>query len=169
VAGDRLGRSLAGISVPESRPRARGTNRISSREIRPTAPKDPWHFSAGKSLRDEWAKNEKPALCLHEIFETFNALYGRIDREANASSLFWDGILSWSRPEAASTTPYFFSAFNCSSTLRYPNSRLSEADHPSELYSALFQSMIDVDGRAIGRCREEWSGKDFIRCSMDGF
>src|SRR5262249_44558159 len=36
-----------------------------------------------------------------------------------------------------------------------PEFTLSEADHPVELYSALFQSMNDVDGRAIGRCREE--------------
>src|SRR5216683_3133012 len=36
-----------------------------------------------------------------------------------------------------------------------PEFRLSETEHPVELYSALFQSMSDVDGRAIGRCREE--------------
>src|SRR6266576_3401176 len=36
-----------------------------------------------------------------------------------------------------------------------PEFTLSEAEHPVELYSALFQSMADVDGRVIGRCREE--------------
>src|SRR5216683_1711100 len=36
-----------------------------------------------------------------------------------------------------------------------PEFRIAETEHPVELYSALFQSMSDVDGRAIGRCREE--------------
>src|SRR5260370_16757241 len=42
-----------------------------------------------------------------------------------------------------------------------PEFTLSEADHPAELYSALFQSMTDVDGRAIGRCREELEREGF--------
>ena len=36
-----------------------------------------------------------------------------------------------------------------------PEFRIAETEHPVELYSALFQSMPEVDGRAIGRCREE--------------
>src|SRR6266576_3558313 len=36
-----------------------------------------------------------------------------------------------------------------------------EAERPVELYSALFQSMTDVDGRAIGRCREELEQEGF--------
>jgi len=47
-----------------------------------------------------------------------------------------------------------------------PEFTLSEADHPVELYSALFQSMSDVDGRAIGRdAGKSWSKKAFIRWS----
>jgi hypothetical protein len=53
-----------------------------------------------------------------------------------------------------------------------PEFTLSEADHPVELYSALFQSMNDVDGRAIGRCREELEEGGFhplINGSTSGF
>src|SRR6266481_4953 len=35
-----------------------------------------------KLLRNEWVKTEKPARVAMTIFETFYALYGRIDREA---------------------------------------------------------------------------------------
>src|SRR5437879_7472014 len=53
-----------------------------------------------------------------------------------------------------------------------PEFTLSEADHPVELYSALFQSMTDVDGRAIGRCREELEQEGFhplINGATSGF
>src|SRR4029077_8868566 len=38
-------------------------------------------------LRDEWVKTEKPARAAMKIFETFYALYGRIDREAERVEL----------------------------------------------------------------------------------
>src|SRR5437879_8424891 len=53
-----------------------------------------------------------------------------------------------------------------------PEFTLTEADHPVELYSALFQSMTDVDGRAIGRCREELEQEGFhplINGATSGF
>jgi len=112
-----------GISVPESRPEPE--EQIESRVVRfADSAERPVAFQRWKSLRDEWAKNEKPARACMKIFETLYALYGRIDREAERVELvLGDGILSWSRPEGGIYHPYFFSAFNCSSTLRYPNSR----------------------------------------------
>src|SRR6267378_1449100 len=44
-------------------------------------------FQRWKSLRDDWAKNEKPARACMKIFETLYALYGRIDREAERVEL----------------------------------------------------------------------------------
>src|SRR5580704_16548102 len=53
-----------------------------------------------KLLRNEWVKTEKPARAAMKIFETFYALYGRIDREAERVELvLGDGILSWPRTE----------------------------------------------------------------------
>ena len=105
-------------------------------------------------LRDEWAKAERPARAAMKIFETLYALYGRIDREAERVELILgDGILSWRRPEGGIYHPILLQRLQLEFDASIPEFTLSEADHPVELYSVLFQSMNDVDGRAIGRCR----------------
>src|SRR4029077_9946116 len=97
-----------------------------------------------------------------KIFETLYALYGRIDREAERVELvLGDGILSWSRPEGGIYHPILLQRLQLQFNASVPEFTLSEADHPAELYSALFQSMTDVDGRAIGRCREELEREGF--------
>jgi len=107
-------------------------------------------------LRDEWAKTEEPARSAMSIFETFYALYGRIDREAERVELvLGDGILSWRRGDGGIYHPILLQRLQLQFDASVPEFTLSEADYPVELYSALFQSMNDVDGRAIGRCREE--------------
>jgi very-short-patch-repair endonuclease len=109
-----------------------------------------------KALRDEWVKSEKPARAGMKIFETFYALYGRIDREAERVELILgDGILSWRRAEGNIYHPILLQRLQLQFDASVPEFTLSEADHPVEIYSALFQSLNDVDGRAIGRCREE--------------
>lgn len=109
-----------------------------------------------KHLRDEWAKSEKPARSAMKIFETLYALHGRIDREGERVELvLGDGILSWRRDEGSIYHPILLQRLQLQFNAAVPEFALSEADHPVELYSALFQSMADVDGRSIGRCREE--------------
>src|SRR5207253_1704556 len=126
-----------------------------------------------KSLRDEWVKTEKPARAAMKIFETFYALYGRIDREAERVELILgDGILSWSRPEGTIYHPILLQRLQLQFNAAVPEFTLSEADYPVELYSALFQSMADVDGRAIGRCREDLEQGGFhplLNGSTSGF
>src|SRR6267143_236912 len=109
-----------------------------------------------KLLRNEWVKTEKPARAAMTIFESLYALYGRIDREAERVELvLGDGILSWRRTDGGIYHPILLQRLQLQFDASVPEFTLSEADHPVELYSALFQSMNDVDGRAIGRCREE--------------
>jgi len=107
-------------------------------------------------LRNEWAKTEKPARAAMKIFESLYALYGRIDREGERVELvLGDGILSWRRAEGAIYHPILLQRLQLQFDASVPQFTISEADYPVELYSALFQSMNDVDGRAIGRCRED--------------
>src|SRR3984893_549310 len=124
-------------------------------------------------LRDEWVKTETPARAAMKIFETFYALYGRIDREAERVELvLGDGILSWRREDGGIYHPILLQRLQFQFDASVPEFTLSEADHPVELYSALFQSMNDVDGRAIGRCREELEEGGFhplINGSTSGF
>src|SRR5713101_1703376 len=109
-----------------------------------------------KLLHDEWVKIEKPARAAMRIFESLYALYGRIDREAERVELvLGDGILSWRRADGGIYHPILLQRLQLQFDASVPEFTLSEADHPVELYSALFQTMNDVDGRAIGRCREE--------------
>ena len=113
-------------------------------------------FRNWKTQRDDWAKTEKPARASMRLFETLYALYGRIDREAERVELvLGDGILSWPRPEGDIFHPILLQRLQLQFDASLPEFTLSEADHPVELYSALFQSLPDVDGRAIGRCRED--------------
>src|SRR6267142_4162167 len=126
-----------------------------------------------KLLRDEWAKTEKPARAAMKIFESLYALYGRIDREAERVELvLGDGILSWRRADGGIYHPVLLQRLQLQFDASVPEFTLSEADHPVELYSALFQSMSDVDGRAIGRCREELEQEGFhplVNGSTSGF
>jgi very-short-patch-repair endonuclease len=106
--------------------------------------------------RSEWVKAEKPARAAMKIFESLYALYGRIDREGEHVDLvLGDGILSWRRTDGNIYHPILLQRLQMQFDASLPQFTLSEADHPVELYSALFQSMSDVDARAIGRCREE--------------
>jgi very-short-patch-repair endonuclease len=115
-----------------------------------------------KVPREEWAKNEKPARAAMKIFESLYSLYGRIDREAERVELvLGDGVLSWRRAEGSIYHPILLQRLQLQFNAAVPEFTLSEADHPVELYSALFQSMNDVDGRAIGRCREELEQEGF--------
>src|SRR5580704_3537139 len=130
-------------------------------------------LSRWKVAREEWARNEKPARAAMKIFETLYSLYGRIDREAERVELvLGDGILSWGRAEGSIYHPILLQRLQLQFNAAVPEFTLSEADHPVELYSALFQSMTDVDGRAIGRCREELEQEGFhplINGATSGF
>ena len=126
-----------------------------------------------KMVREEWSKNEEPARAAMKIFETLYSLYGRIDREAERVELvLGDGILSWRRAEGNIYHPILLQRLQLQFNAAVPEFTLSEADHPVELYSALFQSMTEVDGRAIGRCREELEQEGFhplINGATSGF
>jgi very-short-patch-repair endonuclease len=130
-------------------------------------------FQRWKLTREDWAKTEKPARAAMRIFETFYSLYGRIDREAERVELvLGDGILSWRRAEGSIFHPILLQRLQIQFNAAVPEFTLSESDHPVELYSALFQSMTDVDGRAIGRCREELEQEGFhplINGATSGF
>ena len=126
-----------------------------------------------KLLRDEWAEKERPARAAMKVFETLYALHGRIEREAERVELvLGDGILSWRRAEGNIYHPILLQRLQLHFNAAVPEFTISEADHPVELYLALFQSMTDVDGRAIGRCREELEQEGFhplVNGSTSGF
>jgi very-short-patch-repair endonuclease len=113
-------------------------------------------FNRWQSERDAWAANEKPARAAMKIFEALYDLHGRLEREAEQLELMvGDGILSWRLPEGSIYHPILLQRLQLEFNAAVPEFTLSETEHPVELYSALFQSLTSVDGRAIGRYREE--------------
>lgn len=143
-----------GIREPKNVPGPAGDGpramRFADDPIRPRA------LQRWKLQRDEWAREEKPARASMKIFEMLYGLHSRLDREGERVELvLGDGILNWRRPEGNIHHPILLQRLHLGFNAAIPEFTLSETEHPVELYSALFQSMNDVDGRAIGRCREE--------------
>ncbi|HKD45717.1 MAG TPA: AAA domain-containing protein [Candidatus Angelobacter sp.] len=113
-------------------------------------------FDRWATERDTWATNEKPARAAMKLFEALYDLHGRLEREAEQLELMvGDGILSWRLPEGNIYHPILLQRLQLEFNAAIPEFILSETEHPVELYSALFQSLPNVDGRTIGRYREE--------------
>jgi len=143
-----------GVSTLESRNEGASRGAVSvpfGSDPKRVAALDQW-----KAHRDQWAKDERPARAAMKIFEDFYELYGRVEREAERVEIvLGDGILSWRRQEGTVRHPILLQRLQLSFSPSIPEFTLTETEHPVELYSVLFQSMPDVDGRVIGRCRDE--------------
>ncbi|HEY0702898.1 MAG TPA: AAA domain-containing protein [Candidatus Acidoferrales bacterium] len=113
-------------------------------------------FRRWKKVREEWALNEQPVRVAMKIFETFYGLYGRVEREAEKVELVvGSGLLSWRRSEGGVFHPILLQRLQLTFDPSGPEFTVIETENPPELYTALFQSMSDVDGRAIARCKSE--------------
>src|SRR5260370_40799507 len=97
-----------------------------------------------------------------KIFEMLYDLHGRLEREAEQLELILgDGILSWRLPEGNIYHPILLQGLQIEFNAAIPAFTLSETGPPVELYSAFFQSLSSVDGRCLGRCRDELARGDF--------
>lgn len=113
-------------------------------------------FQRWQLERDDWAEAELPARAAMKIFEMLYDLHGRLEREAEQLELILgDGILSWRRPEGGIYHPILLQRLQLEFNAAIPEFTLRETEDPVELYSALFQSLANVDGRALARCHEE--------------
>jgi very-short-patch-repair endonuclease len=64
-------------------------------------------------------------------------------------------LLSWRRLEGGIFHPVLLQRLQLTFDPALPRFTITEAERPPELYSAIFQSMTDVDGRAIGKAMDE--------------
>jgi very-short-patch-repair endonuclease len=114
------------------------------------------NWNQWNAKHEEWSRNERPARLAMKVFEDFYQLYGRVEREGERVELvLGDGLLSWRRPEGGVFHPVLLQRLQLTFDPAIPRFTIAETERPTELYSALFQSMTDVDGRAIGRSMEE--------------
>lgn len=143
------------IRVRESRNKvdAQGETRIVGFE---DDPERPLALQSWRPRRGEWARHERPARRAMRIFEELYELHGRIGREAERVELvLGDGILSWRRPEGGIYHPVLLQRLQLDFDPALPEFTIVETEHGVELYSALFRSVSDVDGKAIAHCRQE--------------
>lgn len=128
----------------------------------------PQALETWKVRRDQWARNEIPARKAMKIFEQLYELYGRIEREAERVELvLGDGVLSWRRTDGGVYHPILLQRLQLQFNTTLPEFTLVETEHEVELYSALFRSMKEVDGRAIARCRDELGEGDYSPLGED--
>lgn len=119
-------------------------------------PERPRALDRWTQVRSEWAHNERPAREALKLFEKLYELHGQIEREAERVELvLGDGILNWRRPEGGINHPILLKRLQLEFDPEIPEFTLTETGHPTELYSALFRTMAEVDGRVLGRCRNE--------------
>lgn len=99
---------------------------------------------------------ERPARLAAKLFEKLYELHGQIEREAERVELVvGDGILSWRLPDGGIHHPVLLQRVQLEFRPEIPEFIIRETEHGPEIYSALFRALPDVDGRHIGRCREE--------------
>ena len=110
-----------------------------------------WH-----DRRNEWVGLEKPARAAMRLFERLYDLYGWIQKEAERIEIvLGDGILNWRRDDGPIHHPVLLTRLQLEFNPNVPEFIISEADTEVQLYSALFRSMADIDGRLIAKFREE--------------
>jgi very-short-patch-repair endonuclease len=105
---------------------------------------------------ETWAINERPTRAAMAIFERFYELHGRIQREAERLELvIGDGLLSWRRNDGSVHHPILLLRVQLEFDPAVPEFRVIEAERGPELYSPLFHSMADIDGRVIAAVKSE--------------
>jgi very-short-patch-repair endonuclease len=104
-----------------------------------------------KPRRTQWAENERPARQAMGVFEELYELRGRIDREGEAVELMiGDGVLDWPRADGKIHHPILLQRVELQFEPDGPSFSIVETERGPELYTALLQSLPDLDTKALG-------------------
>lgn len=109
------------------------------------------------SKREGWVITERPARQAMTIFERLYSLYANIERESERVELiFGDGILNWQRSAGNSIKhPILLQRVLLQFDPSKPEFIITDTDHATELYTALFRQIPEVNATAISRCRQD--------------
>ena len=109
-----------------------------------------------RKQRDMWVPNELLSRSAMAVFERLYKIRGQVEREGESVELvLGDGTLSWKRGDGNIFHPILLQRLQLDFDPTMPEFRIVEAESPVELYGALFQSVSDVDGKAIARFKSE--------------
>jgi very-short-patch-repair endonuclease/DNA polymerase III delta prime subunit len=119
-------------------------------------PARPELLKAWMNERDGWARNERPSRLTMQVFERLYELHGTLEREAEKLEVvIGDGILNWRRPDGDVHHPVLLQRLHLEFDPEVPHFTLRESERGPELYTALFRSMPEVDGRVLAKIREQ--------------
>jgi hypothetical protein len=125
-------------------------------------------FNDWVAKHGEWAQAEIPARKAMRLFESLYGLYGRLQRDSELYDLVvGDGILSWRRDDGSIYHPLLIERVQLVFDSQVPQFRLIESDAPSEFFTSLFQSIDDVDPRALQARREEFDAGGYHPFSLE--
>lgn len=113
-------------------------------------------------LRETWAETERLSRKTLELFDDLFEIRSKIEREGEKLEfVLGDGILDLALPIDNIHHPILLQRVQLEFDAKIPEFRIVETDHPSELYTALFRILPDVDARAIGALSTELLQKDY--------
>jgi very-short-patch-repair endonuclease len=109
-----------------------------------------------KAKRAAWVETERPARRTMAIFEKLYALQSQFERESERLELMLgDGRIRWRTHEGFLLDyPVLLLRLQLLFDPKIPEFTLIETGQPSEFYTAIFQSIAEVNASAIGRCRD---------------
>jgi hypothetical protein len=117
---------------------------------------------------EAWRLRELPARNAMKVFEQLYELHGQIEREAERYELvIGDGLVSWRLPDGGIFHPVLIRRVQLEFDVHVPRFRVVDLDKPTELYTALFSTVTDVDGQSLAQCRSELQEGDFHPLAKD--
>ena len=113
-------------------------------------------FEEWLNKRALWQRNELLARKAMKVFEQLYELHGQLERESERYEMvLGDGIVSWRLPDGGIFHPVLIRRIQLEFDPQVPRFRVVDVDRPTELYTALFSAVPDVDGRSLEQCRSE--------------
>ncbi len=107
--------------------------------------------------RNAWVEAERPARKAMALYERLRTLHAQIERESERLELLvGDGLLTWQHPSGQYLHhPVLLLRLQLHYNPNIPEFTLVEAEHPPELYTALFRALPDVQPSAIAQARQD--------------
>src|SRR6266446_5250848 len=111
------------------------------------------------AARNRWVQTESPARKVMDIFDRLYDLRAQLERENERVELMLgDGIIDWypRGNDDGIHHPILLLRLQLHFNAHIPEFTLSATEHPPELYTALLQSLPDVNALNISHCRQEF-------------
>ena len=125
-------------------------------------PQRPDQLEEWKKVRDLWAEAEQPTREAMRIYERVYDLYTTLQKESEKYRIILgDGILNWRKSTGGIHHPILLQPIELEFDPTIPEFSFREANASSELYSALFASLEDVDGSILADYRETIESKSY--------